>query len=264
MKIVLSLFVVIVIAVVAGGFYIANNMNGLVKDAVEDVGSQVLKTSVTLKAVNIQLLQGKAKISGLTIANPQGFDQPHVFQMDNIAVELDLASLIDRVVNVKEVTIDGANVIAEQKGLGTNLQALMKNLEGSPDSSNQTVAEDGSSSPEILIKVGLFQFINSSTNFVSEKWGEKQVSIPDIKLTKLGGEQGLPPEKLAETILKPVLKQLNKAIESRIKELFEGKLKGTLEEKEDELKKKLSDKLSEKLGDDANGNMDSLKSLLSR
>ncbi|MEH6556545.1 MAG: hypothetical protein V7459_04920 [Oceanicoccus sp.] len=264
MKIMLSLFVAIVVAVVVAGFYIANNMNGLVKDAVEDVGSQVLKTSVTLKAVNIQLLQGKAKISGLTIGNPQGFDQPHVFQMDDISVEIDLASLMDNVVNVKKITIDGANVIAEQKGLGTNLQALMKNLEGSADSSNKTVAEGGSPGPEILIKVGLFQFINSSTNFVSEKWGEKQVSIPDIRLTKLGGEQGLPPQKLAETILKPVLKQLNKAIETRIKELLEGKFKGAVEEKQDELKKRLSDKLSEKLGDDASGNMDSLKSLLSR
>ncbi len=266
MKIVSGLLAAIVIVVVVAGFYMANNMNGLVKDAVENVGSQVLKTQVTLESVNIQLFQGKASILGLTIANPKGFDQPYVFKMDEVALDLDLASLMDSVVNVKAVTIDGARVIAEQKGLGTNLQALMKNLESSSDSNNEPVASEdsGSSSPEILIKVGLFQFLNSSTSLVSEKWGEKEVSIPDIELAELGGEKGLPPQQLAETVLKPVLKQLNKAIEKRLKELFEGKVKEKLEEKQDELKKKFSDKLSEKLGDDSGGGISSLKSLLSR
>ena len=264
MKILLGLLIVIVIGVLGAGFYIANNMNGLVKDAVEEVGSQVLKTPVRLKAVNIQLLQGRAEISGLTIANPSGFDQPNVFQMDKIAVELDLISLMDSVVNLKEISIEGASVIAEQKGLGTNLQALMKNLQASSDDASDTVAADDSSSPDLLIKVGLFQFINSSTSLVSEKWGQSEVSIPEIKLVQRGGEQGLPPQQLAEALLKPLMKQLSSAVEAHLKGLFERKFKEKLDEKEDELKKKLSNKIADELGDDSDDRINSLKSLLSR
>mgnify|MGYP003385359968 CR=1 FL=1 len=264
MKILSGLLVAIVFVVVVAGFYIANNMNGLVKGAVEDVGSQILKTSVTMDEVNIQLLQGKARLSGLKIANLQGFSQPYIFLLDNIVVDLDIASLMEQRVSLNEVTIDGASVIAEQKGLGTNLQALLKNVEGSSGAGGETTESGDSAGADIAIKIGLFQFLNSSTVLVSEKWGQKDVSIPDVQLKNLGGEKGLPPQELAQAILKPVLKQLNKAIETRLKELFEGKAKEMLEEKEDELKKKLNDKLSDKLGGDSGAKIDSLKSLLSR
>jgi hypothetical protein len=171
---------------------------------------------------------------------------------------------MDSVVNLKEISIEGASVIAEQKGLGTNLQALMKNLQASSDDASDTVAADDSSSPDLLIKVGLFQFINSSTSLVSEKWGQSEVSIPDIKLVQLGGEQGLPPQQLAEAILKPLMKQLSGAVEAHLKGLFERKFKEKLEEKEDELKKKLSNKIADELGDDSDDRINSLKSLLSR
>ncbi len=255
---------VVVVALVIGGslFWLSSNVNGLVKSVVEDVGSETLKTAVTLGAVDIQLQDGRAQLSGLKVANPEGFAQDYAFQMDDIIVELDLEALLEKTISIKEVTIDGAHVVAEQKGMATNLQALQKNI----DSGAGQTAEDPSpatqesGSSDVLIKVTLFQFINSSAQLVSDQWGDSDLSVPDIRLNKLGGDTGIPPEEMADAMLKPIIKQINRSLEARLKELVKGKLKDKLEGKEDELKAKLK----EKLGDKGDEKIDAFKSLLNR
>ena len=263
-----KVLVVIVLIVVAALFYLANNINGMVKDAIVKVGSETLKTSVTLDAVEIQLLNSRAQLSGLVIANTGGFKTPSLFEMDNIVVELDVFSLLDNVINVQQITIDGARITAEQKGTTTNVQMLLKNLDsGAPAQapSPEQTSEDSAASIDILIKIGQFNFVNSATKLVSEQWGEREVSIPAIKLNNIGGESGVPSEALASAIAKPLLKQLNNALKDRLQKLLEdqarAKAKAKLREKEDELKEKMDKKLQEKLGD---GTVDAIKSLFSR
>ncbi len=267
----LKVLTVILVIIGAGLFYVASNINNVVKEAIVTVGSDTLKTKVTLDSVDILLLSSRAKLSGLVIANPPGFTAPSLFEMDTIVVDLDILSLMDKLVSVQEITIDGARVTAEQKGTTTNVQTLLKGLESGAaapaPASEQTETEAGAS-VDVLIKVGQFKFINSATQLVTEQWGEKDVSIPDIELSNIGGEAGVPPEGLANAIIKPLLKQLNTALKDRLQELLEdeakAKAKEKLKEKEDELKEKVDKKLQEELGDDADDTVDAIKSLFSK
>lgn len=260
---------VLLIVIAVGVFYVVSNINTVVKDAIVQVGSDTLKTTVTLDSVDILLLSSRARLSGLVIANPAGFSAPSLFEMDNIVVDLDVMSLLDRVIDIQEISIDGARVTAEQKGATTNVQALLKSLESGASPSTpvpEQPAEEPSAPVDVLIKVGQFDFVNSATELVTEKWGAKDVSIPAIKLSNIGGESGVPPEGLANAIIKPLLKQLNKALKDRLQELLEdeakAKAKEKLEEKEDELKAKIDKKLEEKIGD--KDTVDALKSLFSK
>jgi multidrug efflux pump subunit AcrB len=191
--------------------------------------------------------------------------------MDNIIVDLNILSLLNKVVNVQEITIDGARVTAEQKGSTTNIQELLKSLDNeaaTESPATMPISEETEDDPtagiDILIKVGQFNFINSATQLVTEKWGDKNVSIPAIKLSNIGDESGVPPEALANAIVKPLLKQLNKALKGRMQDLLREEAKAKLKEKEDELKAKMDKKLQEKLGDDAEGVGNAIKSLFSK
>jgi uncharacterized protein involved in outer membrane biogenesis len=261
-KVLGGLVLAIVLVAAVAVFYVANNINGIVKQSVETLGSEALAVEVSLQSVDIQLLSNSMRLKGLTIANPAGFTEPYIFKMDEVLVDLDIASLLDKVVSVEQIIISGTHVVAEQKGLNTNLQALQKGLASSSAPKQSSPAQKSDSKIDVLVKVGLFRFADSSTRLLSDRWGDRDIQLSTIELTNIGGNTGVPPEKLAEAVLKPLIKQLNDSLEKQLKDLLEGKAKAKLKEKEDELKSKLDAKLKEKLGSDED--VDALKSLLSR
>jgi uncharacterized protein involved in outer membrane biogenesis len=266
LKVVVGIIIALVIVVAGAAYFLSNNLNELVKTVVEEVGTETLKTTVSLRAVDISLQDGRARLSGLKIANPKGFDQPYIFQMDDIIVDLDIKALLDKTISIREITIDGAQVVAEQKGASSNLQALNKNM--APDGSSPAARKpsDSGQSPadDILIKVGLFQFINSSAQLQTEKWGAQKLAIPAIRLSNIGGTKGLPPEGLAAAIFKPIVKQIKKAMENQLEGILKKEAKQKLREKEDEAKAKLKEKLDKELGGDSDETVNALKSLFSK
>ncbi len=241
-----TLLIVIAIAVV---IYVGSNLNSLLKQGIETVGSDVLKTSVRVQSVNVNPKDGLIALNGLTIANPQGFQSPTIFSLDNIAVTVAPKSLIEKKVFVNSIKISGLLVTAELANGTTNIQALEKNLGASSGPSEKPAegassdsTQSGAGSP-LLIKIDDIDFSDSSMALMSQKWGDKDVKLPAIHLQNIGAPDGLPPEELAAAIIKPVLAQLNKQLESRAKDLAKEKAREELGKQEDKLKEKMGDKL---------------------
>ena len=122
--------VVVVVAAIlfAPGFWL--------KTAVNSAGKTVLKTDVHLDDAKISLLTGRARLSGLTIANPSGFTEPTAIKLDAVTAQVDPKSLFSKTLNIKEVSVDGLNVTYET-GSGknvpmttSNLDVLMSNVKG--------------------------------------------------------------------------------------------------------------------------------------
>lgn len=252
-KILGGLLALSALLIVISVYWLANNINGIVKTAIEEVGSDTLKTEVRVADVDIDLKASKVSLSGLTIANVAGFDAPLLFKMDQVAVDLEPASLLEKTIEIKSVLIDGTKVVAEQKGATTNLQALLDNLpKGEPAQAEKPVneTEQGNSEPlDVLIKVGAFDFTNTSTQLITEQFGEREVNSPDVRLRNLGGDTGVPPEQLAQAIIQPLIKQVSKAVENYLKQMVEDAAKEKLTEKEQELKSKIDEKYGEGSGD---------------
>lgn len=266
MKIVkiLAWVLVVLIAFVGLALYLTD-FNAIVKRVIEKVGSDSLQTEVRLDNVDIQLTEGRAELTGLTIKNPPGFEAGNLFEMDTIVVGINVEALADKLVDITEVNIRGVRVVAEQKGPTTNIQQLLARLprsEKGAASGGADSAESGSS--EFLIKLRELQFLDSNIVLKTEQWGDETLTIPNIKLANLGGTAGTTPEKLATAILDPLLKQINKAVEDGLKKAVEQKARAKLKEKEGELKSEARDKLREKFGDNADEVGGALKSLLSR
>ena len=75
-------FVLIIIFVIGGGvYYVLNNLDDLVKAAIEKYGSEATQTAVRVDRVKINLVDGAGGISGLTIANSNSFTMPNAFSL---------------------------------------------------------------------------------------------------------------------------------------------------------------------------------------
>ena len=249
---VIAAIAVIAIVVIIG----LQNINGIVKAAVEKVGPQVTGTEVRLAEVDITLTEGRGTLQGLSIANPKGFSNNNVFSLGQITLQIDPVSITGDVIIIEELTISAAKVLAEQKNItDTNLQALLDNVTaGAKNGGGKSGGASGdSSSPEQQIKLAVkqFSFNASELQLVTEQFGEKTLKLPTIKLNDLGSaEKGLTPQQLAHAILKPLLAQAKKAAQKELERLAKS-----------EAEDKLKEKLSEELTDEQKGQVDQLKSL---
>ena len=73
MKVVIGVVVVLVLAVAGAGVFLLQNLDGIVKDLIEDIGTEVVGQKVSVADVKVNLAEGSASISGLSVANPPGF-----------------------------------------------------------------------------------------------------------------------------------------------------------------------------------------------
>jgi len=257
-KVVLGLVVAVIavaaIVVVVG----VQNLDKIVKTAVEKVGPEVLGTEVRLNEVKIEITEGRGELRGLTVANPQGYSAANIFSLGQTVLDIDTSSLGGDVIVINEITIKGADLLAEQKGLkDTNLQALLDNIQsGSTSGSGSEKQEQSgdSAGPEVLLAVEKFTFADSNMKLVSEQFGEHKLTLPAINLTNLGSrDKGLTPEELANAVVKPLLAQAKKAAQKRIESLAKEKAE-----------EKINEKLNEKLGEDGAKKLNELKSLFGK
>lgn len=222
---------VLLIVVVGAVVYIAQNVNSLVENAIEDLGSKALGTTVRVASVDISLTEGRGTIKGLEIANPKGYDGPYLMQLDEITVDLDLDELSAETIVLERVLIDGARIAAIVKGKDdSNVQTLMDNL----DTGSSAAAETDAG--EITVIIDRLDFVNAQATvdavFLSE---QVAIDVPDVHLSGIGRKEGgATAGEAAAALLKPIT-------EAVVREMITRSLGG--EDLEANIKNKIFDKL---------------------
>jgi hypothetical protein len=250
-KIILGAVVAIIAVVVIGVVLVVQNLDSIIKNVIEGAGTQVTGTAVRVSGVKFSLQEGRGEIYGLTIANPPGYSGGHLFEMDEIAVQLEPRSLAGPVIVINEVLIDGATLTAEQKGTRTNIQDLLDNLEsGSPEAAP---AEEGEAA-DVRLMMEKFAFINSTGTVKTQQFGERELKIPDVQMSDVGDrDTGLTPQQLANQMLSRVVKQVEKAVGDYLEDLVK-----------DAAKKEIDKQLDEKIGAENREKLEGLKSLIKK
>lgn len=200
------MLLLIVIAAV-GLFVVASNLGSIIKSGVNDYGPQVLGVPVSLSSADISLLDGKASLGGLAIANPDGFSDGNAFELETINLALDLASLQKPVIVIDSISIAGATINAEQVGSTTNLQVLKNRISKASSGGSSSSSSQSEQSSPTKIAIANFEFIDASASVTSQQLGEQSVEIPSVRLQNIGTpEQGITPESAAQAIMQPLMK----------------------------------------------------------
>ncbi len=249
-KIVLGLVAVVVIGVVIVSVLVLQNLDAIIKQVIEDVGSDVVGTPVTVSEVKFTLTDGRGEIYGLSIANPPGFQSDKAFEMDEIALQVSPASLTGPVIIIDEIKVDGARLTAEQKGATTNLSALLDGM--NTTSSDEPAPEPSGEPTDVRLALKQFSFTNSSAALETAQYGGKTLDMPGIRLSDIGDEQtGLTPEQLASEMLSSVIRQAEKAVKDYLEDLVK-----------DAAKEEVNKALDEKIGAENREKLEGLKGLM--
>ncbi|HBE93777.1 MAG TPA: hypothetical protein DDW55_15160 [Gammaproteobacteria bacterium] len=238
--------VAVIVAVVGIAIWqIFANLDAIVANVIQNVGSEVLQTPVKVKTVKLELKDGKAGISGMTITNPKGYSDPYVFSMDDIAVNIDVSSLGKNPLVIEEILIRQPKVFVEVNKAGvSNLDTLTKNIEASSSSAadkkkDEPAKDEGGEELKLIIKK--FRFEGGNLKATNQIEPDKKIdqALPVISMDNLGADQGgATGQEIATEMMKLIVAQateaalkagVNKALEKEKENLMEktgDKLKG--------------------------------------
>jgi len=117
--------ILIIIAVVAVNLF----ADHAVRVGIESSAAKTLNVGVSVSNVDLSIMAGKLALQNLLINNPPGYQHDKLLQLKNAEIEIDVKSLLSDVVNIREIKLDGLNVVLEQRGIsGNNLQDVINSI----------------------------------------------------------------------------------------------------------------------------------------
>ena len=233
----------LVVIIGIGLFVLVGNLDKIIKGALEGVGSELLGTPVTVESVELDLKNGAGQISGLSVANPPGFSDKKAFQMDAIRLGINLASLGTQPVIIDELTVTSPVVELEaQQDGSSNLQTLLNNIDKNSSKADEKAAETqpdakGTEKGEpAKLAFKKLSITGVTVNATVAGRDPETVTLPDIMMDNVGGEQGITPAGVGKVILGDIIvSSLEAVLEKKLTETLEEVSKGLL----NDLKNKL-------------------------
>lgn len=249
-KITLVTLLLVVIAIGASVFYIINNLDSLVKNAIEKYGSEATQTAVRVESVNIALKEGRSVIKGLSVANPAGFEAKHAFSLGKIGNKINIESLSNDVIVIDDITIRAPQVYFEMnQQRQTNLNELKKNLLGTaPDSTSKKQTKTESKEPRFILKRVHFSKGKIFAKVVPLDNKEYQLKLPEILLRNMGGEKGATAAQLSHEILSVLSDRALAEVKKKGVGAELDKVKAQVKEKIESEKAKLQEQLDNETG----------------
>lgn len=245
-KIILGGVLVLLLAIIGGFAYLFSNLNSLVAQVMEDQGSEVVGTKVSVSGVDISLRDGRASLSGLSVNSPDGFKLQPAIGLGEIVADIDLQSLKGEPIVIEEIRVSAPVLKAEVHQDGSsNIGVINKNIqEFSQKITDRTGGGSGSESAEEQKRIRIKKFVFEQGRIevdASDLGIEAQaVDLPAIRLDDIGGAQGATPAEIGRVVLGTLTKQATTAI---AKAGIEAKAKEAATDEAEKQGKKLLNKI---------------------
>ena len=215
-KLLLGLLILALIAGAAVYFVLSGGLNQQIKKGVEKYGPQVTQTAVTLEDVNLSILSGNGSITGLKVANPEGFKSANIFSLGEIDLQVDTSTVLSDKIIIDHILIKKPEISYEKTLRSSNLKQLLQNIEeftGPADSSDDTAATpepDTGAKKQVVIKQLV---IEEGTVYVGVMGVGQTVTLPRIEMNDIGedGKQMTMAEAI-DLVLSKVLQSIGPAI----------------------------------------------------
>jgi hypothetical protein len=135
MKVVVRIVVGLLLLLLLAGIAAVVFVDSLLKQAVERGGTHALGVETRLAESSIGLGSGEFELSGLSVANPPGYELPSFLELRSARLELPLSSLLGDEITIPALLLEGIVLDLERNASGTNYGRILDNLERfeSPD-----------------------------------------------------------------------------------------------------------------------------------
>ncbi len=224
-RLVLLVLVLAIAAVVGVVFY----ANGIAKKAIETGATRALGVTTTLDSARLGLLKGEFAMSGLQVANPSGFDQPHFLQLNDGSTAVSYASLGQSEIELPYLTLSGLDLVLLRSGGKSNYQIILDNLKRL-ESGQSAGPSEGTT--QFVIKKVLVQDIKVHVDLLPLGGSLTRIDVPidKIELTDVGSgtSGGVAMAELYDVLIKAVLQAVLEKGGDRIPSEIFGELQGGL------------------------------------
>jgi hypothetical protein len=224
------------------------NLDKIVAKVIEDAGTEVTQTAVKVGGVELDLLNGKAGLSQLSVANPPGFSSPEIFSLELVSVAIDVKSVSSNPIIIDDIVVKQPRVAYEMNQQGiSNLDVLKKNVKSystsrgkGPGSASEKQEPAGQVGEEIKLIIRRLSFEGGELNATSALRPDKPVkaSLPAFTMSNIGQASG---GATSDQIAKEVLDRL-------VKQAVDAASKAGVDKLADELQDKAKEKFGDKVG----------------
>jgi uncharacterized protein involved in outer membrane biogenesis len=201
--------VIVVALIVVTLIVIGVNLGRIVKDGIELYGPKMTQTSVTVDKVTLSILTGSAKVSQLSVGNPQGYKSPQAIAVGTIAVGLNPMSLMSDKIVVRSIKLESPQVTFEGGLSGNNLSQILDNMNSSGKSGgtlSTNVAAQPKSEKKYEVDDLLVTGAKAEVILTSPVQRQVSLALPEIHLTDLGkGGDGITAADLSQQVLNAIV-----------------------------------------------------------
>ncbi len=216
-KLLLSVFLLLVLGAGAGMFF----LDGIVKQGIETVGTQVAKVEVKLDDAGVSIFSGKGALRGLRVANPKGYRAPQAVKVGQALVVLTPLSVFSERVVIRSVVVQETEIHYEKRDGKANLDVIQDNVEAALRD------RDKKAKPEKKLQIDSLIIRNAKVHVYGDKPDEPPtvLTLNEIHLKDLGqGPEGITgaelTRKLTTAVIKDTLAAMVRGVTDRLKGLF--------------------------------------------
>jgi uncharacterized protein involved in outer membrane biogenesis len=242
MKMIKRILLVVVLLIVVGLVVLYFSLNGIVKRTIETQATSSLNVGTTLGAANLNLLGGDVSLKNLEISSPEGFSSPKIFTLGGVDVNTSISELRQTPLRVAEILIDQPKLVIEQKGMKTNVQALLDKM---PKGDPAPTDTSGKQSEPLKLIIGTLQLKDTQLVIKSDALDkEYSLNIPTVTVkdigTAEGNKNGVAVKEVVTLAMQGIMKEAANSdkLPEPVKVILSGNLNDLAARAGDELKKR--------------------------
>lgn len=213
----------------AAVYYLTPSTETIVKNIVHKYGSQVTGTDVNLGGFQLDLMNGKAEIQNLTVANPENYSRPHIMSVGRVAVKVNLKSILSNTIIIENIEIEKPEISYEMLSITqNNISQLLANIKDNTASDKTPKITDKkvNASEQQTVKDSKKVIIEHLTvcggniALAASLAGQKssvEVPLPKIKMQDIGKEKNKNGTDIADTISVVLQKIFDTAYQTVVK-----------------------------------------------
>lgn len=218
--------IIILFVVLWSAFYLLGGL--ILKAGVEKAATKTLAVPVTIEDMDISILKAAIGINGLIVQNPPGYTYKNLLELSEARVTASIGSLLSDTVHIKELKLDGMNLVIEQKALSNNLQEVISSIsaKGKQQSESDTAGKklhiDNLEITNIKVKVKLLP--------TPGKVDTIPLTLDPIRMSNLGTDDRLSTGILVGKIMLAIANGVSKKGVGVLPKDMVRKMKSTLDE----------------------------------
>jgi uncharacterized protein involved in outer membrane biogenesis len=163
----------------------------VIKGAVNTMGPQALGVPVTLQGATFRPFRGLVHLRKLHVGNPEGFSTPGLFELGDVEIELDPASLFSDTIVIRRVYVNAPEITYERGLLGSNISRLTKQLEGDQkDPKTKKPDTKGDSGRKVIIEQLIVRDPKLNVSLTAARGHYVPVALGQIELRDIGKDKG--------------------------------------------------------------------------